>query len=258
MKLSVENLCVSACFADGEAFLLKNVDFCIESGNSLAIVGESGSGKTMLALALLGLLPQNCRATGKAFLDGKDILNMRERAKNALRGDKIVYIPQSGAEFLNPALKIKTQIFESLKKSGVKDSLKSAAIEKLALAGLGDEAEETLEKYPHQISGGQAQRVTLALSLCSHPSLVIADEPTKGLDACAAKAVENGIFNLFSSACVVVITHDLSFASRCENILVLKDGRVVEVGDSHGIIANPKEEYTKELIKNSLGEARYA
>lgn len=250
MLLQVKDLTVTAQLARSRQTLLEGVGFCVRSGEPLAIIGESGSGKTMLALALLGLLPDNCEATGSAELckseDGSDIqadaanidltrtkrielIGMKDGKKNAMRGREIVYVPQSGGEFLNPALKIKSQMFESLKKCGIKGKprLYSAAQERLERADL-DAC--VLDSYPSELSGGQAQRVTIALSLSPFAGLAIADEPTKGIDAQTAKLFEDGLKDFYPDACVIVITHSLELAAKCSSVLVLKDGRIMEYG----------------------------
>ncbi len=224
----------------------------------------------MLALALLGLLPDNCEATGSAELckieDGSDIqadaanidltrtkrielIGMKDGKKNAMRGREIVYVPQSGGEFLNPALKIKSQMFESLKKCGIKGKprLYSAAQERLERVGL-DAC--VLDSYPSELSGGQAQRVTIALSLSPFAELAIADEPTKGIDAQTAKLFEDGLKDFYPDACVIVITHSLELAAKCSCVLVLKDGKVVEYGSVEKVFNAPESEYTARLIED--------
>lgn len=256
MLLRVSNLKISASLLRGESDILRGADFCVRSGEPLAIIGDSGSGKTMLALSLLGLLPENCRATGNAILRddesatdiGVELITLGERRKNAMRGLELVYIPQSGAEFLSPSLKVKTQLIESLKKLGIKSKteLEKRALDMLKKAGLADAS--ALEKYPYQLSGGQAQRVTFALSLCSRAKLVIADEPTNGIDAETAKIIEAGLTEYFADACVIVITHSLELAKKCAQVLVLKDGEVMEYGSAEKVLSAPECEYTRELL----------
>lgn len=267
MLLNVRDLKINAQFARGEGLIVKGASFILRSGKPLAIVGESGSGKTMCALALLGLLPDNCAANGSAFLcetqdgelsdKGVELIGMKERAINKLRGTRLVYIPQSGAEFLNPALKIKTQIYESLKKAGVKgkSALKAATVEKLNESGI-EHAEIMLEKYPSAISGGEAQRVALAIAHCSRPALIIADEPTKGIDSQTARVFYDAIDG-FKDACLIIITHDMELAKKCDSVLVLKDGEVQEYGETKTVFSSPKSDYTKRLLSD-WAEADYA
>lgn len=276
--LVVENLNVDASFLKGTKNIVSNLSFCIERGESLAIVGESGSGKTMTALSLLNLLPDNCEASGNATLNCEaiDVSTQNQEAngcvtlnretsgvgtsfgiqllnnKNAkkLRGKEIVYIPHSGVEFLNPSLKIKTQIFESMRLNGMKGrkKMRTDAIEKLQLVGIDDGA-QTLEKYPFELSGGQAQRVLIAIAMCAKPTLLIADEATKGVDEKTADDIWKLMLEKFSSACKIFITHNIEFASRCDKVLVIKDGVVQEYGASHEVFQNPQAEYTKLLLK---------
>lgn len=258
--LQVENLNVKAEFDSGEGDILQNISFCVCQGQPLAIIGESGSGKTMCALALLGLLPSNCVASGSVKLDGKEILGLKERHLNAMRGCELAYIPQSGAEFLNPALKICSHFYETLKKAGINDrrSRREIALQKLAQAGLADEGEEVLAKYPHQLSGGQAQRTVLALSLCQNARLIIADEPTKGIDGETAQCFERCMNTAFKDSCLVIITHDVRLASKCHSVAVIKDGRIVEYGTAGEVLSAPSNEYTKSLIAAMPKEGDYA
>lgn len=246
--LVVENLNIDAEFLKGRRNILSNVSFCLEKGESLAIVGESGSGKTMSALALLNLLPENCEASGSAILCGQQLIGDRKAKK--LRGKEAVYIPHSGAEFLNPSLKIKTQIFESMRINGMKDKkkMREDAIEKLKLVGI-ERGEQTLEKYAFELSGGQAQRVLIAIAMCAAPSLLIADEATKGVDEKTADDIWKLMLDKFSSACKIFITHNIEFASFCDKILVFKDGVVQEYGIAREVLQNPKAEYTKLLLE---------
>ncbi len=247
--IQVENLNVHARFLHSTETIVEGVSFCLDGGESLAIVGESGSGKSMIVNALTSSLADNCFATGKVECNGVNLLENRRFAKK-LMGDKIALIPQGGAESLNPSLKIKTQIYESLKRNGGKltrAQKRVAAIRNLEKSGL-KKAEEILEKYPFEISGGEAQRVVLAITLCSHANLIVADEATRGIDGETKEAFWNCIQNDFSSAATVFVTHDIADAKRCDNVLVLKDGKVAEYGKALDIFSNPQSEYTKTLV----------
>lgn len=172
---------ISAKLSHGERVLLQDVSFSLSSRERLAVIGETGSGKTMLALSILGLLPANVRMqSGCIEMDGTALPSGKQL--QTLRGDKLVYIPQNGAEFLLPVRTVRKQLYDSLKKLGLpRKDFPALAAEKLRFAGFG--APETLlDKYPFQLSGGMAQRVTIALAACSRARLLIADEPTNGLD----------------------------------------------------------------------------
>ena len=238
---------ISAKLSRGERVLLQNVFFSLSSGERLAIIGETGSGKTMLALSILGLLPSNVRMQGGCIqMDGAALST--EKRLQTLRGDKLVYIPQNGAEFLLPVRTVRKQLYDSLKKLGLprKDFSRLAA-EKLRLAGF-DAPETVLDKYPFQLSGGMAQRVTIALAACSRARLLIADEPTNGLDEAGRAQFFALLDSIFPDAAKLIITHDISVAARCDRVLVLCGGRMLEAGASDAVLRAPHHPYTKALL----------
>lgn len=238
---------ISAKLSRGERVLLHNVSFSLSSGERLAVIGETGSGKTMLALSILGLLPANVRMRdGCVQLDGAALPTGKQL--QTLRGDRIVYIPQNGAEFLLPTRAVRKQLYDSLKKLGLprRDFLALAA-EKLRLAGF-DAPEMVLDKYPFQLSGGMAQRVTIALAACSRARLLIADEPTNGLDEAGRAQFFALLDSIFPDAAKLIITHDISVAARCGRVLVLCGGQMLETGASADVLSTPRHPYTKALL----------
>ena len=238
---------ISAKLARGERVLLQDVSFSLSSGQRLAVIGETGSGKTMLALSILGLLPANVRMqNGRVQLDGAALPN--DKQMQTLRGDKLVYIPQNGAEFLLPTRTVRKQLYDSLKKLGLpRKDFPALAAEKLRLAGF-DAPETILDKYPFQLSGGMAQRVTIALAACSRARLLIADEPTNGLDEAGCAQFFTLLDSIFPDAAKLIITHDISVASRCDRVLVLCGGRMLETGASSAVLRAPRHPYTKALL----------
>ena len=238
---------ISAKLARGERVLLQDVSFSLSSGERLAVIGETGSGKTMLALSILGLLPANVRMQGDHIqLDG-DALPGGKRLQT-LCGDKLVYIPQNGAEFLLSTRTVRKQLYDSLKKLGLPRKVFPAlAAEKLRLAGF-DAPETVLDKYPFQLSGGMAQRVTIALAACSRARLLIADEPTNGLDEAGRAQFFALLDSIFPDAAKLIITHDISVAARCGRVLVLCGGRMLETGASADVLSTPRHPYTKALL----------
>lgn len=252
--LSVSHLTVNAKFKEGSAKLVSDLQFEVKSGEMLAIVGESGCGKSMTAQALLGILPDNCSVSGKALLNGKDIFSLTKKQMKELQGREIVFIPQGGAESLNPGLKVKTHIYETLKKLGVKKNKKEIAIALLEKSGL-KEAQRILELYPGEISGGMAQRVVLALAMAvpmiigeETVKLVVADEPTRGVDEQGAKHYIELLRKEFREASVILITHSLETAKSCERVVVMYDGISMECGDAAKVLSELKHPYTKSLI----------
>ena len=238
---------ISAKLSRGERVLLQDVSFSLSSGQRLAIIGETGSGKTMLALSILGLLPANVRMqSGCIEMDGAALPAGKQL--QTLRGDKLVYIPQNGAEFLLPARTVRKQLYDSLKKLGLpRKDFPALAAEKLRLAGF-DAPETLLDKYPFQLSGGMAQRVVMAMASAGQPGLVIADEPTKGIDRDNTALFLQNLDALFPGAAVLLITHDLSVASACERLLVMQDGRAVETGETQAVLAHPQHTFTRQLL----------
>ena len=238
---------ISAKLARGERMLLQDVSFSLSSGERMAIIGETGSGKTMLALSILGLLPANVRMqSGCIQMDSAALPSGKQL--QTLRGDKLVYIPQNGAEFLLPARTVRKQLYDSLKKLGLpRKAFPALAAEKLRLAGF-DAPETILDKYPFQLSGGMAQRVTIALAACSRARLLIADEPTNGLDEAGRAQFFALLDSIFPDAAKLIITHDISVAARCDRVLVLCGGQMLETGTSAAVLSAPRHPYTKALL----------
>ena len=238
---------ISAKLSRGERVLLRDVSFSLSSGEQLAVIGETGSGKTMLALSILGLLPANVRMQGGNIqLDGAALPTGKRL--QTLRGDRIVYIPQNGAEFLLPSRTVRKQLYDSLKKLGLpRKDLPALAAEKLRLAGF-DAPEAVLDQYSFQLSGGMAQRVTIALAACSRASLLIADEPTNGLDEAGRAQFFMLLDSIFPDAAKLIITHDPSAAARCDRVLVLCGGRMLETGTADAVLSAPRHPYTKALL----------
>jgi ABC-type dipeptide/oligopeptide/nickel transport system ATPase component len=235
--------------------LVEDVSFSLCAGESMALIGETGSGKTMIALSIMKLLPSNVKMEkGSICFCGEELMTKRNIRK--LLGMSIVYIPQNGLEFLNPSKKIRHHLYDNLKKMGV-SNLDEVAREKLRLVGF-ESPEEILDKYPFQLSGGMAQRVTIAISACSNARLVIADEPTNGLDEHGKQNFHKLMNALFPEAAKLVITHDIGVAALCDRTLVLCGGKRMETGLSNALLESPNHPYTKALIgslvRNGMAE----
>lgn len=230
-----------------QKMLVQDVTIRLDSGETLALVGETGSGKTILAQSLMGVLPPNVhRHGGKIFICGKEIL--REKQLRAMLGKEIVYIPQNGYEFLNPSRTVRKHLYDSLARIAVPAGKRATvALEKLEQAGFS-EPKSVIDRYPFELSGGMAQRVTIALALCSRAKLLIADEPTNGLDETAKARFMHLLGTLFPEAGKLVITHDISVAAMCDRILVLCRGRAMESGKATDVLTSPYHPYTKALL----------
>lgn len=227
--------------------LVQDVVLRLGHGETLALVGETGSGKTILTQSLMGVLPPNVhRHGGKIFICGKEIVC--EKQLRAMLGKEIVYIPQNGYEFLNPTRTVRKHLYDSLARIGIPAGKREAvALEKLEQSGFS-EPKSVIDRYPFELSGGMAQRVTIALALCSRAKLLIADEPTNGLDETAKARFMHLLGTLFPEAGKLVVTHDISVAAMCDRILVLCRGRAMETGKATDVLTSPYHPYTKSLL----------
>lgn len=216
-------------------------------GRAWALIGETGSGKTLIAQSIMGVLPGNVSlVSGEISFCGNTL--PKGKKLRSMLGREIVYIPQNGHEFLDPSRSIRRQLFDSIGKLGVAPSQRYAfACEKLAQVGFA-QPEAILKQYPFQLSGGMAQRVTIALALCSEAKLLIADEPTNGLDQDSKRQTLSLLNELFPDAAKLIITHDISVAAECDRLLVLCGGRMLETGISSEVLAAPHHPYTKALL----------
>jgi peptide/nickel transport system ATP-binding protein len=254
--LSVAHLSVS--FPEAGGFLaVDDVSFNIARGQTLAIVGESGSGKSLTALALMGLLPKQAHLKGSLRLsDGDrvtemDALNSNEQWRR-LRGQALGMVFQEPMSSLNPVMKVGIQLSEAI---STHQRVPAAAAKKLSLEWLDKVKlpipEKTFDKYPHQLSGGQKQRVMIAMAMCNHPLLLIADEPTTALDVTVQKDIMMLIRELQQAhnTAMIFITHDLALAAEtADDILVMYKGRAVENGAIHNVLKNPVHPYTQALL----------
>lgn len=248
---------ITAKLDGGERILVQDVSFGILPGQTMALIGETGSGKTMIAQSIMGTLPRNVRAAGfSAELYGQVL--PAGRKLRAMLGRDIVYIPQNGHEFLNPSRTVFRQMADSLRRVGVPaPRLRGEACRLLSAAGFSS-PEEILDRYPFQLSGGMAQRVTIALALCAKAKLLIADEPTNGLDTEGKRQFLHLLDTLFPDAAKLVITHDISVAALCGRIAVLCSGRMMESGAGEAVLKQPNHPYTKALlgalVENGMAE----
>jgi peptide/nickel transport system permease protein len=252
--LQVERLTVVARLpGGGEAELLSDVSFHVARGETLGLVGESGCGKSMTALALLGLLPPGVRiASGSVKLAGTELVGLRDEELRRVRGRRVGMVFQEPMAALSPVHTVGRQISDAvLAHSNVskRQALERAA-ELLALVGVPD-PRRRLQDYPHQFSGGMAQRVVIAGALACEPELLVADEPTTALDVTIQAQVLDLLMDLRRrlSMSVLLITHDLGVvADACDRLAVMYAGEVVEVGSVQTTFARPRHPYTAALL----------
>src|SRR3954471_7559571 len=245
----VKGLTVSA----GGATLVDALSFAIQPGEVLALIGESGSGKTTTALALMGHARSGCRiSSGSVRIGDIDVLALDARQLRALRGHKVTYIAQSAAASFDPSRTLLDQVVEPACLHG---TLRRAEAELRAIALFRELAlpdPETIgRRYPHQVSGGQLQRLMAAMALITEPEVVILDEPTTALDVTTQVEVLRVFRRVVRERQVtaVYVSHDLAVvAQMADHILVLRDGRMREVGTTERLLAAPQNEYTQSLL----------
>ena len=247
--LSVKDLLVTI----GDAPVVDHMNFTISAGETLALVGESGCGKSLTARAVMGLLPPIARRrAGTIELDGRDIAPLDEAGMAAIRGDVMSMIFQEPTASLNPLMTVGRQIIEALVTHRKTDrgSATKAALAMLEEVGIADAAQR-MRQYPFELSGGMCQRVMIAIALICRPRLLIADEPTTALDVTVQAEILDLLADLRerTGLALVVVSHDLAVVAQlCDEVLVMRQGEVVEQGPTEEVLHRPRHEYTRLLI----------
>ena len=252
--IDIRNLSVDAVARRGERTpIVEDISFSVAPGKVVALIGESGSGKTTISLGCLGYTRPGCAFKGgEILLDGKDVLQLDLVGRQQMRGVDISYVAQSAAASFNGALSINRQVTEIPLIRGLmsrEDATNKAAV---LYGELDLPSPQTIgQRYPHQVSGGQLQRLMAAMAMMCSPRLLILDEPTTALDVTTQIEVLQAFKNLVheNQTSAIYVSHDLAVVAQiADEILVLKDGRMVEYGPTEAIIGSPRENYTKELI----------
>ncbi|MFZ3112927.1 dipeptide ABC transporter ATP-binding protein [Methanothrix sp.] len=234
--------------------ILRGIDLDIDKGDCLAIIGESGAGKSTLGLSIMGLLSKGA-ARGEVLLNGRDLLRITEDELRQLRGGEMAMVFQNIEDALDPVQRVGDQIIEAIsihqkrgEKSSCERNLHSRMNRLLLAVGL---SEEKAVAYPHQLSGGEKQRISIAMALANDPDLLILDEPTASLDAMTKMDIIRLLQEAMNERMALLITHDISLAQRLANRLaVLYAGRIVETGDTQEIMRSPAHPYTRGLIRS--------
>ena len=253
--LDIKNLTVSFDTSVGLFKAVDGIDVSVDAREVLAIVGESGSGKSVAMLAVMGLLPATATVTAdKMEFEGLDLLKMSREEKRRIIGKDIAMIFQEPVASLNPCFTVGFQIEEVLSRHmGLKGkAARNRAIELLQLVGIRDGADR-LGAFPHQMSGGQCQRVMIAMAIACNPKLLIADEPTTALDVTIQKQILDLLVQLQADTGMglIMITHDMGVvAETADRVIVQYKGRKIEEADVLTLFENPKSVYTRALLSS--------
>ncbi|WP_406022455.1 dipeptide/oligopeptide/nickel ABC transporter permease/ATP-binding protein [Nocardioides sp. NBC_00850] len=250
--LVVRNLTIGYPTGDGVAEVVRGAGLTLRRGHTLGVVGESGSGKTQTAFALLDLLPrQALLMDGEVWLDGTEMLRLPSRERAKLVRDAIAYIPQEPMSNLDPTFTIGYQLMEPMRVRGVvRSKARRRAVALLARMGIQD-PERVMRSYPHQISGGMAQRVLIAGAVSTEPRILVADEPTTALDVTVQSEILDllrGVQEEFGMS-IILVSHDLGvIADLCDDVAVMRSGQVIESASAEDFFARPRHEYSRMLL----------
>lgn len=261
--LEVKDLQTTFFTDSGAIPAVDHVDFFVREGEVLGIVGESGCGKSVTSLSVMGLVPKppGKITGGEILFQGNDLLEKSEREMRYIRGNDIAMIFQEPMTSLNPLFTIGNQMSEAIlihEKKWSKKRARARAVEMLKLVGL-PRADELIDEYPHQLSGGMRQRVMIAMALVCDPKVLIADEPTTALDVTIQAQILKLMkeLNTRLDTAIMLITHDLGVvAETCERVIVMYAGQVIEEASVKKIFEDPQHPYTKGLIQ-SVPDMRY-
>jgi oligopeptide/dipeptide ABC transporter ATP-binding protein len=241
--------------APRRARVLNGVDLDVGPGRIVGLIGETGAGKSMTATATIGLLPPSAELSGQIVFEGTDLLGLRGAALDKVRGARIGFVAQNPRAALEPVTRVGDQLVRLIRahSSLSGPAARERAIEVLTAVGIPD-PQARYRAYPHELSGGMAQRVVIAMALVNRPKLVIADEPTTGLDV----TVQAQVLDLLQQrvraqgAASLIITHDLGIVAQyCDDMAIMFAGRVVERGPVATVFADPRHPYTQRLIAAS-------
>ena len=251
--LSVKDLKTYFHTATGIAKAVDGVSFTLDAGKTMGIVGESGSGKSVTATSIMRLLPQNGKIMGGEIdFDGVDMMKLSKKQLVALRGNEIAMIFQDPMTSLDPVFKVGNQMVEMIcaHQNVTKEAARAMAIEALGRVGIPN-PEKRMDAYPYELSGGMCQRVIIAMAICSHPKIIIADEPTTALDVTVQARVLELLRELQRNlnTGILLITHNLGVVwEMCDDVMVMYAGQTVEKAETKELYAEPLHPYTWGLL----------
>jgi len=232
---------------DGGFRAIKDLDLDIHSGDKIAIMGESGCGKSVLGHSIMGLLADISVTTGSIMFMGKEIVGAKRSTLNSLRGSKVALVPQSPSTALDPVMKVGMQIDEMFWKVGIpKKEASERSKKKLGALGFKD-PDAIYSTYPHRLSGGMCERAVIAMGTALDPELLIADEPTKGLDPAIKIETLKNLYSNCANKTLMMITHDYYAAHICNRVCIMYRGEMVEDGNWKEVLTNPSHPYVRGL-----------
>ena len=249
--LEIEDLRVT--FGRRRKVAVDGVSFTLGERERLGVIGQSGSGKTVLALSVMGLLPENAQVSGSIRLAGKELVGRPEKELRKLRGDVVSMVFQEPMTALDPTMRVGRQVGEvvALHHGEHRGGIRALVLEWLDRVGLPD-PERIADSFPHQLSGGQRQRALIAMALANRPDLVICDEPTTALDVIVQKQILDLLDAEFSGRAALFVSHDLAVVRQvCRRVMVVLDGRIVEHGPIEEVIGSPQHPYTHGLVASA-------
>ncbi len=251
--LDVRELRTSFRLREGTVRAVTGVNFSVRRGEILGLVGESGCGKSVSALSIMGLVARpGVIEGGEVIFDGQDLLKLNDKQMRAIRGNRISMIFQQPTSSLNPVMNVGSQIGEVLEehRNLNRRAARERALEMMTMVGIPD-PKRRLSSYPHEMSGGMAQRVMIAMALACEPELLIADEPTTALDVTIQAQILDVMRRLQreTGAAIILITHDLGVvAEMCDRVAVMYAGEIIEQTDTRTLFRQPQHPYTQGLI----------
>lgn len=255
LEIDVKDLAIAYMAGTRRVNVLENISLQLRTGEILGLVGESGSGKsTMAGVLLASLRTSSFVASGTVRLGGVDVFKLKGRELREFRASHVALVPQNAGAALTPTMRIGEQLQEAFRldeaASASRESRDARSIELLDLVRLPN-AQAALQKYPHQFSGGQQQRIGIAMALAARPRLLVLDEPTTGLDVVTQAAILDTLARLHQELgmAMVMVSHDLGVIDKmCTHIAVLRQGKVVESGETRKVLGNPQHPYTQGLL----------
>ncbi len=251
--LEIKNLNITYKMKDKSVYAVQDADITLESQDAVGIVGESGSGKSTLAMGVLRLLPKTAVTEGEALFEGKNLLTLSQDELSKVRWNEISVVFQKSMNALSPVHKIGKQmedVYLIHRPKASKQEIRERIYELFRIVNL---SERVYELYPHELSGGMMQRISIALSLILNPKLLVLDEATTALDVVTQSQILREIMQLQEKFHLtrLMITHDVSVvASTCNKVVVMYAGRIMEKGHVEDVLVNPKHPYTQGLLKS--------